>query len=193
MLCVLVKILSFDDVTCLGSGTRHCQVSYVAGLRIDTLTGPLPAGTRCESVRAGSRRPGVVSPMSSHAGCDGFGMANLCVRAGGQFARHDRGCGSELFDPYVFSYCQNGWHLCEIASRPLAGCATEDETSQSVPCPSWDRANGRRPFKEGATELRGEAGSLEVGASSTSTILRISRCPTHGRTKGRSLRASEYT
>jgi hypothetical protein len=55
----------------------------------------------------------------------------------------------------VFGYCQNGWHRCEIASRPIAGCATKDEASESVPCPFWGRANGRRPFKEGATELRG--------------------------------------
>jgi len=164
MLCMLVKILGFDDVACLGSGTGHCQVSHVAGLCIDTLTGPLPAGTRCEPGRAGSRRPGVVSPMSSHAGCDGFGMANLCVRAGGQFARHGRGCGSELFVPYVFSYCQNGLHRCGIASRPITGCATEDETSQSVPMPflgsrQWVPTIQRRSDRAS----RGEAGSLEVG------------------------------
>ena len=162
MLCVLVKILSFDDITCLGSGTGHCQVSHVAGLRVDTLTGPLRAGTRCESVRAGSRRSGVVSPMRSHASRDGFGMANLCVRAGGQFARHDRGCGSELFDPYVFSCCQNGSHRCGMAARPIAGCATEDEASESVPCPFWvapmgaARSKKERPsFAGGSRVARG--------------------------------------
>ena len=46
MLCVLVKILGFDDVTCLGSGTGHRHVPHVARLGIDALTGPLPGGTR---------------------------------------------------------------------------------------------------------------------------------------------------
>jgi hypothetical protein len=62
----------------------------------------------------------------------------------------------------VFGYCQNGWHRCEIASRPIAGCATKDEASESVPCPSGvapmgaDRSKKERPsFAGGSRVARG--------------------------------------
>lgn len=95
MLCVLVTILGFDDVTCLGSGTGHCHVSHVARLGIDTLAGPLSGGTRCESVGAGSGRPAVVPLMSSHVSRRALGMTNL-LRDGGDDARGmTAGLGSE--------------------------------------------------------------------------------------------------
>jgi hypothetical protein len=78
---MLVKILGFDDVTCLGSGTSHCQVPHVARLGINALIGPLPGGTRCEPIRAGREWPGVVSLANAHVSRGEVGMADLCVRA----------------------------------------------------------------------------------------------------------------
>ena len=122
MLCVLVTVLGFDDVTCLSSGAGHRHVSHIARLGIDALAGPLPGGTRGESVGAGSKRPGVVSLMSCHMGRGGFGIAALLCEGGGgggNPARHD----ARALAPQRFSGSRRGRRPLQERAAEIPGVA----------------------------------------------------------------------
>ena len=55
-----------------------------------------------------------------------LGMANL-LREGGDNSRGMTAAVVPSVRSATFGICLTGQHRCEIASRPLAGCATEDE------------------------------------------------------------------
>ena len=187
VLCVLVKILGFDDVTCLGSSTGHCQVSHVARLGVNALIGPLPGGPRCEPVRAGREWPGVVSLTNAHVSCGGFGMADLLREGGRQFARHDRGCGSVCSFRNCLQFLSNRLasmrdHLspsCRVA-RPSHGFRARRQRVPTVQRKS-DRAS------------RGKPGRSRLGLRARVQFYRSHAAQRMGHTRRRSLRASEYT